>query len=92
MAQEERASVLALLAKSPEFAELKKVINGQIEVRRKKLEDPITSEKEIAEHNILIGEITGMNTVICWPDTVLKKLELTEEIKEEMEKANGRTE
>lgn len=89
---EERASTLALLAKSPEFAELKKIIQGQIDIRKKLLNHRLVTAEDMAEHNVLAGEISGMETVICWPDRVAKNLDLNEEIKTEMEKINGRSE
>jgi len=88
------AGALVILAKSPEFAIFKTIILAQIEARRKKLTNPISSEQQIAEHNMLIGEITGMETVIRWPDAVLKNLETKEEtdrlMQEAKERDNGR--
>ena len=88
MPEEEKETVedkytgaLVRLSKMPEFDILILALKNQIAARKRELEQPISDPGEIARHNILIGEINGIELAIGLPKKVLAKIEVENEIK-----------
>jgi len=80
--EDKYAGALIRLNKMPEFDILVLALKNQIAARRKELEQPISSNDQIARHNMLIGEVNGLELAIGLPKKILQKIETENQLKE----------
>lgn len=89
---EKYRSALAFLAESDSFKIFQTIIRKQIQARKDRIIGmPIYDEKTMAERNLLVGEVTGMETVMLLPAKALEAIKLEQAInpKKDKENSNG---
>lgn len=83
--EEERdrvAGLIASLVDNVAFRALYNTMTAQIELRKKKMQNLISTPEDVARHNQLVGEIDGMFTAIRYPQLIKEKLKDNEIMKE----------
>ena len=74
-------AALAQLAESDAFKVFEMIIRKQIEARKNEIiAMPIYDDKTIAARNLLVGEVTGMETIILLPVKAVAALKLEQEM------------
>lgn len=80
--EEKYTGALVRLSKMPEFDILVLALKNQIAARKREIEQPIADPNQIARHNMLIGEINGIELAIGLPKKILAKIEVEKDLKE----------
>lgn len=80
--EDKYTGALIRLSKMPEFEILVLALKNQIAARKREIEQPIADPNQIARHNMLIGEINGIELAIGLPKKILAKIEIEKDLKE----------
>lgn len=85
--KDEYLGALLILAESNEFKVYQRILDQQIEIRRKTLADLVVyDQKTMSEQNVLHGEILGLTTAKLIPIHAKTKVATEREIEESYQK------